>query len=228
MLRKLGDSMNNISPSVLSLMIGSIESRKKDNGNEFKTAIQKKPIKQCKLTKEGILGDEQADKKHHGGIDKAILMFSDKSYTKINKHFNSKLSYENNSAFGENIVVSHLNEENVYIGSRFKIGQTLVEIAQPREPCWKLSENTNNKKMLKFIIDSGLTGWYCRVIEEGTIKQGNQLELIYTPSLKLSVMNLNHLLHSKLLIDDPSLKSAIEFEQLGNAFKKALVKKLNN
>lgn len=216
--------MSQAEPSVLSLMVGSICIKKRDNDKEFATAIQKKRVQSCFLTQEGLAQDSQADKKHHGGRDKALLMFSASAYESINKHFNSNLDYTSLSFFGENVVTSVLNEENVFIGMQLKIGEAIVEVSQPREPCWKLSENTNIKGMLQYIVQTGFTGWYCRVVKEGVIKEEDKIETIYQPS-SISIMTLNRLLHHKH--DDVSvLRNAIQSEKLGIAFQSALDKKL--
>ena len=76
-------------------------SKKKTNGLEFGTAIGKKVVESCFLGVNGFQGDQQADKKHHGGSDKAVLIFSATAYEIINKHFNSQLNYTSTAAFGE-------------------------------------------------------------------------------------------------------------------------------
>lgn len=208
---------------VVSLMVGSVQKRQKSNGTVFETAIRKTPKESAYLAKLGFEEDDQADKKHHGGADKAVLMFSKQSYDTINAHFKTQLAFDAFSSFGENIVASHLHESSVHVGNQYAIGDAIIEVSQPREPCWKLSENTNNKEMLKFIVSSGLTGWYCRVVQEGIIYENDAIKLVYEAPSELSILRLNQLLRDAN-VDAKSLEAFGDFEKLGAAFKKALLK----
>lgn len=209
---------------VVSLMVGSVQKRQKSNGTIFETAIRKTPKESAYLAKLGFEEDDQADKKHHGGVDKAVLMFSDESYAAINAHFQTQLTFDAVASFGENIVASMLHESSVNVGNQYAIGDAIVEVSQPREPCWKLSENTNNNAMLKFILSSGLTGWYCRVIQEGIIYENDAIKLVYEAPSELSILNLNQMLRDGE-VDAKRLEAIDDFAKLGAAFKKALLKR---
>ena len=137
---------------------------------------------------EGLSGDAQADKKHHGGIDKALFHYCGDHY-KVWRETRPDLSayLSNIGAFGENISSSGLDEDNVYIGDRFKIGSAIVEVTQGRQPCWKLGHFFDDTTMVKAVIESAKGGWYYRVIERGLIKQGDLIELIERPFPEVSV-----------------------------------------
>jgi len=137
---------------------------------------------------EGLSGDAQADKKHHGGIDKALFHYCSDHY-KVWREMRPDLAryFNNVGAFGENISSSILNEENVFIGDKFKIGNAIVEVTQGRQPCWKLGHFFNDVTMVKAVVDTAKGGWYYRVIERGIIKQGNEIALIERPNSEVTV-----------------------------------------
>ena len=89
-------------------------------------------------------------------------------------------------------MVSGLHEDNVCIGDRYKIGTTLLEVSQPRKPCERLSHNTKNENTREVISQSGWTGWYVRVIEEGEIHQGDELILQHRPYPEWTIRRFKH------------------------------------
>jgi len=137
---------------------------------------------------EGLNGDAQADKKHHGGKDKALFHYCNDHYA-IWREMRPELStYLNNvGAFGENISSSGLNEDTIFIGDKFQIGTALVEVTQGRQPCWKLGHFFNDSSMVKAVVNTAKGGWYYRVIERGNIRQGDVIELIERPFPVVSV-----------------------------------------
>lgn len=210
---------------VLFLKVGEVkvtilENKKK----ELVSGIKKYPISEAYLTKIGFKNDFQADLKHHGGENKAIFMLSKLTYEKINKELNSDFKYDGVAHFGENIVFDNICEEDICVGDIYFLGDTKIQITQPRQPCWKLSANTNIKEMTKFIFNSGLTGWYAKVLEEGMVKQNDDfiLEQRFEPDFKISTLNrliLNPLENKNIT------QKAINSELLGRAFKKSLEKR---
>lgn len=188
---------------------------------EFLSAIKKYPVLEAYLSKTGFIGDEQGDTEHHGGENKAVLFFSSISYNRINALYNYNFEFDGLAYYGENLLVSHMNEENVCIGDVLGIGDAIIEVSQPRQPCRKLSTNTGVNAMAKIIYKSGLSGWYGRVLKEGTLKQDDMVVLKKRrfPDLTISVMN-------QLMIDPTSnpilLEKALQADSLGNAFRTSL------
>jgi MOSC domain-containing protein YiiM len=126
--------------------------------------------------------------------------------------------------FGENLILSNICEEDICIGDILKIGQTKVQITQPRQPCWKLSANTNQKDMTNFIFNSGLTGWYAKVLEEGFICQNDEVILEKRVNSNLSIKKLNELIINPM--HDESLTiEALNCKELGKAFFESLSKR---
>jgi MOSC domain-containing protein YiiM len=125
------------------------------------------------LTKAGFVGDQVADPTVHGGFDKAVHFYPAEHYPLWVADFaKQEIRHpllENAGAFGENIGASGLTEDRVRIGDRFRIGAALVEVAQGRQPCWKLDHHFGLPGMAAAVIKTGRCGYYFRVIEEGLV-----------------------------------------------------------
>ncbi|GAB6071375.1 MOSC domain-containing protein [Thiomicrorhabdus hydrogeniphila] len=131
-----------------------------------KTAVTDKVL----LNELGLEGDEQADLKNHGGKDKAILILPSSAYQRF------EISHPF-GFLGENITLSEVDESEVCLGDRFQIGSVLLEVTQPRSPCWKLdAQATQDSKwqpgeFLKAYSESGHVGFYCRVLGKGWLQE---------------------------------------------------------
>jgi len=126
----------------------------------------------------GIEDDEQADLSVHGGPDKAIHHYPRDHYPFWREKLADHALLAAPGAFGENISTSGLTEEIVCIGDRFRLGSALVEISQGRQPCWKLGHRFGVASVPATVVSSGRSGWYYRVIEEGTVAEGDALERV--------------------------------------------------
>lgn len=218
--------MEKVISKVSFLKVGKISVTKleKSKRNELTTAMKKNPILKSYLSKSGFLDDEVADNIHHGGKNKAVFFMSSLTYNKINETLHVSLSYENEASLGENILVENIAEDDVCVGDIWQIGEALIEISQPRQPCWKLSASTNIKQMTKFIFKSGLTGWYGRVLNEGEIKKDDDIVLKSKGFENLTISKLNTLMLNPLS-DEKTTKEALDCAKLGTPFKVALKKR---
>ena len=115
-----------------------------------------------------LVGDAQADLKHHGGPERAVNVYSADHFP----DWRARLDRPDltNGAFGENFTVAGLDEETVCIGDIFAIGDVRVQVTQPREPCWKLARKWNVKDLVKQVEQLRRTGWYMRVLQEGYVE----------------------------------------------------------
>ncbi|MGV1684084.1 MOSC domain-containing protein [Sphingopyxis sp. NJF-3] len=129
----------------------------------------------------GIDGDEQADLSVHGGPDKAIHHYPRDHYPFWRERLADHALLAAPGAFGENVSTTGLVESIVCVGDRFRLGSALVEISQGRQPCWKLGHRFGIASVPATVVSSGRSGWYYRVIEEGTVAAGEALELIERP-----------------------------------------------
>ena len=182
------------------------------NGKEEQTGIFKYPtVEPLFLGKMDVLKDTVIDREHHAGLNKACYLFSADHYPYW-KGMYPELNWDW-GMFGENLTVKGLNESEMRIGDIYKIGSVVVQVSQPREPCYKLGVRFGNAKILKEFIDHGYSGTYVRILEEGQVKNGDMLSLLEKSNKTLTVKECFQIILAKekdpiLLqkaIDNPSL-----------------------
>jgi len=162
-------------------------------GTEIESAIFKQPVDgPAFLSKLGLTGDEQADLKHHGGPDKACCVYSGDHYPDWETELGVSLP---DSAFGENLTVDGLTEADVHIGDIYRVGGALVQVAQPRVPCYKINRKFGMEGVTERIAANGLSGWYLRVLEEGPVQSGDRFELIERDPASATVLRANQIFH---------------------------------
>jgi MOSC domain-containing protein YiiM len=194
------------------------------NNKDVVTGIYKAPTQTpIYLGKSDVDKDEVTDRKYHGGEFKACYIFSEKHYDYW-KALYPKLEW-NWGMFGENLTVSDFDESKIYVGSIYKIGEALVQITQPREPCFKLGVKFGNQNILKKFIDHGFPGSYIRVLKEGYVKTGDVLILEEKASNSLTVSEMYRLIYDKVK-DQNLLKLAIKNEALPEKKRNKLAKYL--
>lgn len=148
-----------------------------------KSAMAREPVdRPVMLRKLGFDGDQVADPTVHGGIDKAVHFYPAEHYPRWVAHFAAQgMAHpllEKAGAFGENISASGLTEDKLRIGDRFRIGKALVEIAQGRQPCWKIDHHFSVHGLSALVIKTGRCGGYFRVIEEGEVAPADKIEQV--------------------------------------------------
>lgn len=169
----------------------------------------------------GVEGDAQGDTVHHGGPDKAICVYLQNSYTYWPK-YGRQLEY---GAFGENMTISHLKEDEVKIGDVYRIGQLVVQVSQPRQPCFKLGIRNQWPELVKLSRNSGYTGFYLRVLEEGVAAKGMKVEMISAATHSLSIFEANSIMYSKQSTSE-QLQKLLAIPELAEAWKTAIHKRL--
>lgn len=143
----------------------------------------------------GFDGDEQADRKHHGGPHKAIHAYSVAHYPRWADELPNRAERFRPGAFGENLVMGGISEEGLCIGDRWRIGSALVEVSQGRQPCWKLNIRFDVPDMARRVQNTGRSGWYFRVIEVGEVSAGDHGTLASRPHPGWSLARVSHLLY---------------------------------
>lgn len=129
----------------------------------------------------GLEGDEVGNRRVHGGPEKAIYAYGLAAYAgwiEDHPHHAEKLVP---GAFGENLLIDGLDESTTCIGDRWRIGQALVEVCQPRQPCATMARWFGDPLMVKAMVRNGRSGWYLRVLEEGALAAGDRLSLAHRP-----------------------------------------------
>ncbi len=158
-------------------------------GKPIKTAILKQPTSnEVTIERTGIIGDEQADRKWHGGEEKAVFGFSANHYP----YWQEQLNHDTLSPgmFGENLTISDFSEQHINIGDRFRVGSALLEVSQPRDPCFKIALAIKDERILKLFTRSYCTGIYCRVLENGYAKTGDDVHCEHKADHDISVKKL--------------------------------------
>lgn len=142
-----------------------------------------------------LVGDAQADLKHHGGVDKAVLAYSADHYPKWRDELGmSDMPY---GAFGENLTIAGLSEKSVCIGDVFGIGTAIFEVSQPRQPCWKLARRWRRHELTPTVVQNGRSGWYLRVRERGWIEAGMPVTLLERPNPAWPIARAHEILHHR-------------------------------
>jgi len=150
-------------------------------GDSRSSAIVKTATREpCLLATEGLAGDEQADRRVHGGAQKALHLYPAEHYARLAAAF-PEARHMAPGGLGENISTRGLTETNVCIGDIFRINTARIQVSQPRTPCWKIDHHAGVEGMVALIVAERLNGWYFRVLAGGRIAAGDTLELDSRP-----------------------------------------------
>jgi len=147
------------------------------------------------ITRTGLIGDAQADLKNHGGPEKAVHHYPRDHYEVWRGEIGTHPLLDQPGAFGENISTTGWTEQSVHIGDIIRFGSALLQVSQGRQPCWKLNVRFGRDDVAYHTQSSGRTGWYYRVIEEGTAEPGDRLSLVERPRPEWPLSRLVALLY---------------------------------
>ena len=171
-------AIDGMSTEILAVLTGKALPFRDDEPS----AIGKLPVAEAvAVGPMGLAGDEQADRTVHGGVDKAIHHYPADHYDWWRGYLGEAPLLGGPGAFGENISTSGLDETNVFLGDRFRLGTALVEVTQARQPCWKLDHRFQTKGVMAQVVKTRRTGWYYRVLEAGQVEAGDALDLVERP-----------------------------------------------
>ena len=186
-------------------------------GKVVTTGIFKEPVNgPVMLRRLNLDGDGQADLTVHGGASKAVYAYPSEHYAFWRAELpGMDLPW---GVFGENFTTEGLLETAVYIGDRFRIGETEVMVTEPRMPCYKLGIKFGRADIIKRFLASRRTGFYFAVVREGMVTAGNALELIGQEQQEISVADITRL-YAFEKGDVKSLRRAIEVEALPESWK---------
>ena len=160
----------------------------------FRTGIDKKPTNKATVTLMGLVGDEQAET-FHGGRERAVLQFDSDYYAELQELFPKSKKFFVHGGYGENLVASTMNEHNMCIGDKVSVGSVILEVTQPRQPCYKLNHRFNEPTISRFSQDNFKTGWFYRVIQEGEISVNDEIKVIERPHPQWTVAKVQHYLY---------------------------------
>jgi MOSC domain-containing protein YiiM len=213
-------------PTMVSIQVGRAQTfdyeRPADGkSRNWTTAFFKLPISGNVHAGElGLVGDQQADRKNHGGIDKAVLAYSADHYA----YWQASLSLPDIpfGGFGENLTIAGLDENRVCIGDRWQAGAVMLEVSQPRQPCWKMGRRWKMPDLPKQVIQNGKSGWYLRVLNEGELAAGMDIELISRPHPNWTVSRANRSLYHES-DNTHGLQELADLAELSHAWREELL-----
>ena len=182
---------------IVSLQVGLPRTTRTADGREWRTAIVKAPADgRVRLGPENLDGDFQANRKHHGGPDKAVCGYSAEHYPGWRRLLGIDLPF---GAFGENVTVEGMTEDAVCIGDVFATAPAgagvLVQVSQPRQPCANISKRWDRPDLPRRMEESGRTGFYLRVVRQGDLAAGDALVLAERPHPGWTLERCNALMY---------------------------------
>ncbi|MCS7222853.1 MAG: MOSC domain-containing protein [Anaerolineae bacterium] len=182
-----------------------------DNGDPARrpwlSAFIKKPVAgPIWLGRTNLAGDVQADLQNHGGPDKAVLAYAAAHYMNWRVELGRPdLPY---GAFAENFTVDGLDEWTVCIGDVYAIGETQVQVSQPRQACWKISRRWGIEDLTERVVATGRTGWYFRVLVEGYVEPGLPVILLHRPFPQWTVARATEVMRHRRTLPDAARELA--------------------
>ena len=191
---------------VLSVHVGSLQEMLR-NGKKIQTGIYKRKTEgPIKVTRLGLEGDDQANKKLHGGIYKAICVYPSEHYDLWKEELGKPdLSFGD---FGENLTTVGLKERDIHLGDRLRNGSVEIVVTHPREPCITLNARLDTKDLSARIRKSGRSGFYFLVEREGIIKNGDFIEYINRDENRVTVSDFNRIINGEPEIADIILRAS--------------------
>ncbi|MBV1931655.1 MAG: MOSC domain-containing protein [Porticoccaceae bacterium] len=157
------------------------------------TGIFKTLITRAHVGRLGIDGDVQVDKRYHGGSDKALHQFAIGSYGRIIEQFPDLADKAIPGSIGENLSVAGMDEYSVCIGDIYCLGKVLVQVSEPRQPCWKINAKYGVEQLTEYIDQQGMAGWYYRVLEVGGVRIGDEVTLLERPNETITINYFNQI-----------------------------------
>lgn len=150
------------------------------NRQTFTTAIHKEPVSgRQAVSGVNIAGDDQADRRVHGGESKAIYGYASEDYAWWRQEHAMSTAP---GLFGENLTFAGVDLNACLIGERWEIGSTVLEVSEPRIPCFKLAYRLNDPRFIKTFSNALRTGTYFRIITEGDVAAGDAARLLFKPN----------------------------------------------
>lgn len=194
-------------------------------GKQEYTGIFKYPVdNSITLGIEDVEGDDVVDRKYHGGTFMACYIYSADHYPYWKEKY-PDLEWDY-GMFGENITIEGLNEEMFNIGDEYQLGSALVQISQPRKPCYKLGIRFGTQAILKEYINADYPGIYLRVIRNGEVKVGDELTLVQKHPDKIGLLEIYHLHYHSTEKDIERINEILLSDILSPDVRKGLLKRV--
>ncbi len=182
-------------------------------GQVARTAIWKSPVEgRIALVGVNFVGDDQADRRVHGGRDKAVYSYAREDEEWWEGQLGRPLGP---GAFGENLTLGGVDVTGAVIGEQWATGSALLEVAQPRFPCWKLGARMGDPGFLDVFRDAGRPGAYLRILREGEIGAGDEVAVAHRPSHGITIGDVARIYNfedsrANVLLQAPELAEGLQ------------------
>jgi MOSC domain-containing protein YiiM len=162
---------------IRSVQVGRIAEQTDHHGRAFETAFGKQVVAEpVRVGRLGLDGDQQANRKFHGGEHRAVLAFCAAHYARWEAETGIALP---DGGMGENLTIVGLDEDTVCIGDIYAVGDdVLLQVSQPRQPCAKIGRYWHDPSLTRKVSQTGRTGWYMRVLQEGAVARDMRVKLM--------------------------------------------------
>src|SRR5438270_4168346 len=181
--------------------------------------------RRTRVFEQGLDGDEQADLRVHGGPEKAVYGYSLGHYGSWKADFPNHSATLSPGAFGENLTVKGLTETDICVGDVHRIGTAVLQVCQPRQPCFKLALHFDDKRLPAAMVRSGRCGWYYRVLSQGELGPGDEVELVDRPQPSLPFTRLIDFVNFARSTD-AELLALSRLEEVASGIRRRAVDKL--
>lgn len=181
---------------------------------ETLTGIHKHEVDYAYLSENGLSNDEQGDKRHHGGPEKALHHFASDHYHRLQDQLPEPAAERcQPGAFGENLVTEGFTETDVCAGDTYKLGEAIIQVSQPRQPCWRLNLRFGIPDMSRRLQQGLRTGWYYRVLQPGRVRKEDTLILTERPHEDWPLSRILSVLYENTM-DHKALATMAEMKEL--------------
>lgn len=208
-------------PKIHTLAVGMPKELHYGEGKTLTTGIHKTETREVYLSFEGFERDDVADKKNHGGVDRAVCLYPIEHYQKWELELGKVLPL---AAFGENLTVENMLEADVCIGDIYKVGDAVIQITQGRVPCSTIDKHVNANTLLKRVIETGFTGYLGRVLEEGMVRSNSPIQLLEKHPAALSILFCNETYFNN--VDPVAMEKIQSVDELALDWKEKLNKRI--
>jgi MOSC domain-containing protein YiiM len=210
---KKGELMATIGGKVLSVNVGRPREFEY-NGRPARSAIWKLPVAgRVRARGVNLDGDDQADRKAHGGFDKAVYAYAVEDMRWWERELGRSLQY---GEFGENLTTEGIGVNDALVGERWKIGTAVLEVSEPRVPCWRLGVRMDDQMFVRRFTETMRPGTYLRIIGEGDLGAADEIRVIHRPDHGLTIRDVFRIYTR----DRDEVKRLIAIPQISDSWKK--------
>jgi MOSC domain-containing protein YiiM len=196
------------------------------SGSPWRSAINKLATTgPVAVSSVAVKGDEQGEAVIHGGPEKAVLQYAAHYYALWQTEFPASTHLLQPGGFGENFVAEGFDEGNVCISDVVEVGTVVLQVAQPRQPCFKLNHRFAQASMSRRVQDTSRTGWYYRVLRTGTIRAGDTMRITARPHPEWPVARVQHFLYQDTG-NAAALATLAELPALAGGMRKVFAKRI--